>query len=133
MADVYVDESGDLGTNGERFFVIALIVAQKQERIKNIVKHFCSAHGIREIKASSLDFPKKQDLLNKLVSVDDHSISYIVVDKKHISKTKLFEDKNLIYNYIFQHLIKPIIKNGSTSPSPAPHQSLSASRIPARG
>lgn len=113
MADIYVDESGDLGQNGERFFVIALIIAQKQERIKNIVKHFCSSQGIREIKASQLDFPRKQELLNKLNSVDDHSISYIAVDKKHLRETKLFEDKNLIYNYVFQHLIKPIIKNSS--------------------
>jgi hypothetical protein len=113
MADIYVDESGDLGQNSERFFVIALIVAQKQERIKNIVKHFCAEHAIKEIKASMLDFPDKQDLLNKLASTDDHSISYVVVDKKHIRKTKLFEDKNLIYNYIFQHLIKPIIKNST--------------------
>jgi hypothetical protein len=108
-----VDESGDLGKSGERFFVIALIVAQKQKRIKNIVKHFCSAHKVQEIKAASLDFPEKQDLLTKLTSVEDHSISYIVVDKNHIYNTKLFEDKNLIYNYIFQHLIKPIIKNSS--------------------
>src|SRR3974390_438451 len=96
MADIYVDESGDLGQNGERFFVIALIIAQKQERIKNIVKHFCASQSIQEIKASSLGFPHKQNLLQKLTSVDDHSISYIVVDKKHIQNEKLFEDKNLI-------------------------------------
>jgi len=113
MADIYVDESGDLGQNGERYFVIALIVAQKQERIKNIVKHFCASTNVAEIKASLLSFPQKQTLINKLCSVDDHSISYIVVDKNHISNMKLFEDKNLIYNYIFQHLIKPIIKSSS--------------------
>ncbi len=114
MADIYVDESGDLGENGERFFVIALIVAKKQNRIKNIVKHFCAKSNIPEIKASKLSFPQKQDIINKLNIFDDHRISYIVVDKKHINNTKLFEDKNLIYNYIFQHLIKPIIKNDST-------------------
>ncbi len=50
MADVYVNELGELGQDGERFFVIALIIDQKQERIKNIVKHFCSAHNRLEIK-----------------------------------------------------------------------------------
>ena len=51
-------------------------------------------------------------MLHKLCSIDDHMISYIVVDKNHIRNTKLFEDKNLIYNYVFQHLIKPVIKDG---------------------
>lgn len=114
MADIYVDESGDLGRKGERYFVIALIAAKNQKRLKNIVKHFCASNNINEIKASRLAFPEKQGLINKLCSIDDHQISYIVVDKRNIANTKLFEDKNLIYNYIFQHLIKPIIKASVT-------------------
>ncbi|MEI6397026.1 MAG: DUF3800 domain-containing protein [Candidatus Taylorbacteria bacterium] len=114
MTNVYVDESGDLGQGGERFFVIASILTEKSSRIKNIVKHFCAKKNIKEIKASKLTFSEKQKLLNQLSSVEDHKVFYIAVDKKHIYNTKLFEDKNLIYNYIFQHLIKPIIKNSST-------------------
>ena len=113
MTTIYVDESGDLGQKGERFFVIALVIPQNCKRIKNIIKHFCSANKLEEVKACQLKFPEKQNLLKKLVSVDDHSISYIVADKNNIRNKKLFEDKNLIYNYLFQWLIKSIIKNSS--------------------
>lgn len=43
---------------------------------------------------------------------DDFSCSYIVADKKHLSH-RLLEDKNVCYNYLISHLLKPILK-GST-------------------
>ncbi len=109
MIRVFVDESGDLGTK-ERYFVIALIIPQNGSRIKNIIKRYCAEHKCAELKASSMTFVKKQDILQKLSTVDDHLVSYIVVDKNNIQNQKLLEDKNLLYNYLFQWLIKPIIK-----------------------
>ncbi len=109
MIKVFVDESGDLGTK-ERFFVIALIVPRNSKRIQNIIKHHCLIYGHAESKASALSFQMKQDILQKLCSSDDHEISYIAVDKEHISSQKLFANKNLLYSYIFQLLIGPIIR-----------------------
>lgn len=109
MATVFIDESGDLGVRGNRFFVIATVIPQNKKRLDNIVKHHCAANGVVEIKSSLLTFPAKQALLRKLSSVDDYSVTYVVADKNHIDPA-LFRDKNILYNYIFQYAVKPTIK-----------------------
>lgn len=109
MLTVFVDESGNLGADG-RFFVIALIVPQRKKRIVNFMKRFCADNNLPEVKGSLLTTPQKQKLLNNLARFDDHNISYVVVDKHNIDNKKLFEDKNLLYNYVFQWLIKPVLR-----------------------
>lgn len=111
MKTVYVDESGNLGEKGTRFFVIAFVVTSHPNRIKNIIKHYCSKNNLVELKASATSFPEKVSIFNKICKGNDYGISYIVLDKKNIIQRKLFEDKNLIYNYMFSLLIKKTIKN----------------------
>jgi hypothetical protein len=110
MVTVFVDESGDLGKGG-RYFVIAILVPQNSKRISNFMKSFCAKNLLQEVKASLLEFPQKHEIFNRLVSVKDYSISYIVADKHNIKNHKLFEDKNLLYNYLFSHLIRKTIIN----------------------
>ena len=112
MTTVFVDESGDLG-NGERYFVIVMIVPQRGKRISNFMKVFCAQNNLKEVKASKLTFPKKQEIFNKLNSSNDYTVSYIVADKKHIDNQQLFRDKNLLYNYLFSFLIKKTIKGAN--------------------
>jgi hypothetical protein len=111
MITVFVDESGDLGQNGSQYFVIAFIMPQKGKRIANFMKTFCAENGLEEVKAYQLSFPQKQVLFNKLNLANDYTISYIVADKQHIGKVKLFQDNNLLYNYLFSFLIKKTIKS----------------------
>lgn len=113
MITVFVDESGDLGQKGNRYFVIAIIVPQKGKRIKNFIKNFCIKNNINEVKASKLSFSEKQELFNKLSYANDYSVSYIVADKQNIEKGQLFKDKNLLYNYLFSFLIKKTIKSSN--------------------
>ena len=112
MASIFVDESGNLGVSNGRYFVIAVVAPQNKKRLDNIVKHHCAANGLVEIKATLLTFPAKQDLLRKIASADDHSIYYVVADKRHI-QSPLFRDKNVLFNYLFQWAVKPLIKNSS--------------------
>lgn len=61
-----------------------------------------------------MKFEHKQTILNKLRKTEDHSISYIILDKNNLQNAKLFEDKNILYNYLFHWLIKPVIKNAGS-------------------
>ena len=110
MITVFVDESGDMGMK-DRYFIIAMLVPQKGKRISNFMKSFCVKNGLQEVKASRLSFSQKQEILFKLTSANDYTISYIVVDKNNIDNKKLFEDKNILYNYLFSYLIKKTIKS----------------------
>lgn len=111
MITVFVDESGDLGQNGGRYFIIAILVPQKAKRIANFMKAFCAKNKLQEVKASQLSFSQKQEVFNKLTSANDYTISYIVADKKHIDNQQLFRDKNLLYNYLFSFVIKKTIRS----------------------
>ena len=107
MKTLFIDESGDLGKKG-RYFVIALLVPQNSKRILNFMRDFCAANHIVEIKGSLLSFPQKQMLLTKLNATTDYAVSYIVADKKNIENKRLFQDKNLLYNYLVSFLVKEI-------------------------
>ena len=110
MITTFVDESGDLG-KGRRYFIIALIVPQNGKRIANFMKQFCAKNNLKEVKAAQLSFSQKQEIFNRLTSANDYTISYIVADKHNIDNKKLFEDKNLCYNYLFSFLIKKTIRS----------------------
>lgn len=114
MSTIFIDESGDLGQNGSRYFVIAVLAPKNKKRLDNIVKHYCANSGTIEMKAYNLNFPTKENLLRKIGSAHDYSISYVVADKKHIDPM-LFRDKNILYNYLYQWAIEPIIKSSTES------------------
>lgn len=109
---IYIDESGNLGQNSKsRFFVITAIYFLNEKRVKNIIKRYKAKKQIREIKGSLLDFRDRQFLLNKLCDKDDYQISYIVLDKKNMTNTKLFEDNNILFNYLCSFLFKNVVMN----------------------
>ncbi len=110
MKSLFVDESGTLGIK-DRYFVLAMLSLQRPKRIINFMRSFCAKHNLPEIKASQLSVPRKQEIFNKLCSANDYTVSYIVVDKWHIDNKKLFEDKNILYNYLFSFLVKKTIKS----------------------
>ena len=110
MITVFVDESGNLGKK-DRYFVIAMVLPQKTKRISNFVKSFCAKNSIDEVHASELSFHQKQELFNRLTSANDYTISYVILDKSNLDNKKLFEDKNLLYNYLFSYLIKKTIRS----------------------
>jgi hypothetical protein len=114
---VYLDESGNLGAGG-RYFVITALVSDNTKRIRNLVRNCCKKSApedvsvLDELKGFELGFPEKQDFLNRLSQKDDFTCSYIVADKRHI-EPRIMEDKNICYNYLSAHLLKPILKGAS--------------------
>ena len=110
MKTLFVDESGNLGTK-DRYFVLVMLAPQRSKRIINFMRRFCAANNLREVKAAFLTFPQKQEIFNRLCSANDYTISYIVADKQNIDNKKLFEDKNLCFNYLFSFLVNKTVKS----------------------
>lgn len=112
MLQLFIDESGDLGKKG-RFFVIAALIPNNTKRIKNLIKHCCVSFGdkkpLSEIKGTHLTFPQRQQLINSMLSKDDFRIVYITADKKYLTP-ELFQRKSICFNYLTQHMLRPIIK-----------------------
>lgn len=111
--NIFIDESGNLGT-GDRYFVIAALVPYSgTKRIKNLVRHSCVQFGsgtpLQELKAYNLDFKQKQAFFNKLTSKRDFEIAYIVADKRHLDP-KLLANQNICFNYLAGMLLKSLIK-----------------------
>jgi len=111
---IFIDESGDLGRKGKRFFAIAAFMPEKPNRIKNIIKRCCVKFGrpntvLEELDGTVLSFPRKQEILYKLNKKDDFHCAYIVADKNHIVP-KLLNDNNICFNYLSSFLFKAILK-----------------------
>jgi len=108
--EIFIDESGNLGKKG-RYFVITMVHLLKKKRIKNFLRNYAIKKGVGEVKGDVMEFSDRQSLLQKLSSKDDYFVSYIVLDKKNLANKKLFEDKNILFNYLCKFLFKKTIKN----------------------
>lgn len=108
MLKIFVDESGNLGTQG-RYFAIGALITEDGKRIRNILKRHCAARGLDEYKNREATFPEQQDIAQKIKKVDDHQIGYVCVDKTMIQSERLRADKNLLFNYTFTYLMKEIV------------------------
>jgi hypothetical protein len=114
MRVVYIDESGTIGLKRtERYFVIAAIILDDEaalKRIKNLVKKAKVEFGqLKELHTTNLDTAQKQYFMNRLSSKADYRIAYIAIDKNKISK-KLYEHKNVTYNFMFGILLKRVLQ-----------------------
>lgn len=118
---IIFDESGNLGKSG-RYFVIACIDTKECKSLHNIMKRKLKVAGDKfpeikkghshEIKAVDAYPCVKSHILECIVS-KNISISYIVVDLKHV-KEKLLEDKNILYNYVMKILLDRMITVSDT-------------------
>jgi len=118
MPVIYLDESGALNNKPkERYFVIGALVTENnthRKSLKNLhsrlfVDH-CLPNKLDELHASSLNFPAKQDILNKLNKLACFHLDYLTADKNHLIPS-LFKEKNICYNYLIGRLIKKCISS----------------------
>lgn len=110
------DESGNLGTSG-RYFVISCIDTKNAKSLHNVIKRKLKQAGDKfpelktlhahEIKAKDAYPCVKHHLLECIVS-KDITISYIIVDLKHVEQ-RLLNDKNIMYNFASKILISKLI------------------------
>ena len=109
MIQLFIDESGDLGKNND-YFIIAMVISHRPQRLKNLAKSFCAYHELDEVHAHELNLVQKQFLINTLTKQQDYSVGYIIADKMMIKNDNLFSSNNLLFNYLFSFLVRDIVK-----------------------
>jgi len=110
---ICIDESGDSGDKGGRYFVIAAVESSNPKRLKNLVKHFCAQKKIKEIKGSLLEVPERQALLNSLNYADDYQVSYLILDKKHFQRKDIL-GQNVLFNYLASFVCEDIFRRATS-------------------
>ncbi len=107
---IFIDESGDLGRRGLRYFVIAALCCEDPKPVYNLIKRIRQRKlkkkikDLSEIKANNSDDNIRNVVLNKLAN-SDCEFHIIVVDKKQV-KDYLFDKKDKLYNFIAGILIQ---------------------------
>ena len=116
--NLYIDESGNLGTGGRFFLICALEVENSMrsaisKRARRVICRYKIKKGISkstEIKGNHLKDADRCELIEQIL-FKGIKVHYIVLDLDHT--TFLLEkpdDKNACYNYLIQLIIKDIIK-----------------------
>lgn len=109
---LYFDESGNLGIDG-RYFVISCIITDNPKSLENKMKKILlhikknnkdAKWNGYELKANSCKPWIKGEIL-KAIAGKDIKIAYIVADKIWVEEY-LKEDKNILYNYLLNLLLK---------------------------
>lgn len=113
MRIIYIDESGTIGIKQkEPYFIIAAVIFDDEKalkRVKHVLKRAKVRTGnVQELHATHLDTVEKQRIINRLASKADYRIAYIAIEKAKLSQ-KLYEHKNVTYNYLFGVLLKRIL------------------------
>ena len=110
---VYIDESGDLGQFGSKYFTVAAVIVTDNKFLYRIVKKLRQRKlkkkikQLPEIKANNSDRLIREYILNKVKNLDCKIIA-IVVKKDHIVD-HLFKVKDKLYNYLCGILMEKII------------------------
>ena len=101
---MFMDESGDLGKLGHRYFVIGVLCTVNPKPIYNCIKRIRQRKlknklkELSEIKANNSSNPIRKKVLNDLMKLDCE-FHIILVDKTMV-RSYLFDKKNKLYNYI---------------------------------
>ncbi len=109
---VFIDESGDLGRFGNRYFVIAGLVTKDKKPLDRIIKRIRqrrlkkSIKELMEIKAHSADETIRKEVLDK-VRQTDVEIYALVLDKNKVF-SNLFDVQNRFYNYLVGQMLSRI-------------------------
>ncbi|KAA8455233.1 DUF3800 domain-containing protein [Weissella paramesenteroides] len=118
---IYIDESGNFGSDGRYFTIAAVELDSKHKkhlnhRMKNITRmvkenypNVANENG--EIKANRSNCIIREFVLRK-VQTALFNIRYITVDLTQISK-RLLNNQNVLYNYLASFLIKPLVLSDS--------------------
>lgn len=112
---VFIDESGDLGFYGSKYFTIASIVTSEPKSLARIIKRL-RQRGLKkkikelpEIKANNSNKGIREYVLKRVNNLDC-KIFAIVVDKSRIL-SRLYEVKDKLYNYLCGILLDRISLN----------------------
>ena len=118
MSYIFIDESGDLGDKGSKYFVLAAILVEDYRTLDNLINKtrriFKKEIGqANEIKGSETPPKVKKRILKKL-NQKKFKAFFIVFDKKYKYKLDYDNDNNILYDILSSHLAKLIAINDST-------------------
>ncbi len=105
----FIDESGDLGPKGSKYFVITAVWTNNpaffERLIKNLRRHKFRKQlkNVQELKANKSSPELRQHLLKRFGEIEEARAHSIVLDKTKVTNEELI-DKNKIYNYACGHL-----------------------------
>ena len=115
--NLFIDESGNLGSQGRYFLICALEVQEKviktlSRRVSRLINSFKKEKLIpkdTELKGWSINEEDRFILITKILS-KDIKVRYIVLDKEKATLLlKKCDDKNACYNYLVQLIVKKLI------------------------
>lgn len=116
--NLYIDESGNLGTGMGRYFLICAlevdtnIKSSISKRAGRVICRFKEKNNISkttELKGFSLNSSKRNELLDKIL-YKGIKVRYIVLDLKQTTMLLAkSDDKNACFNYLIQLIVKQII------------------------
>lgn len=107
---IFIDESGDLGKLGSKYFTIAALCTKNPKPIENAMKRIKQRKiskrdkKISELKGNNSSKVIRMAVLNKLVKCDC-TFNIITITKSQV-KDYLYDHKEKLYNYIVGLVIK---------------------------
>lgn len=109
---IFLDESGDLGKRGSKYFSIAVVYTENPKELERCIKRIRTRKlkkklkELSEIKANNSNAAVRRRVLKDLTKTSCH-IDVITVNKEKIY-SYLFEKKEKLYNYIAGILLDEI-------------------------
>lgn len=107
---VYIDETGDLGEKGSKYFVITAIWVDSPALLDRLIKNIRrykfrkELKKVEEIKANKSSKELIEHILKKFSQIDSAHAQSIILDKKEVYSKFLKGDKHKLYNFVCGHL-----------------------------
>lgn len=111
---MFIDESGDLGSQSD-YFVLAALTVKDPLLLDRIIKNMRrnkfkkQLENAQEIKANSSSPELIKYMLMQLNTVPDAKVSYIILEKERCYSLYLLNDKHKLYNFVAGKLAEHII------------------------
>ncbi len=106
---VFIDETGDLGEHGSKFFVSTAIWIDKPHEFDRLIKNMRRykfeklLKGVQEIKSNKSSPELIEHILKKFAETSAHAQS-VILEKNKVYSKYLKEDKHKLYNFVTGHL-----------------------------
>jgi len=112
---IYIDESGDLGVKGSKYLVLSALIVENPRELDRVIKNMRrnkfkkELKRASEIKANKSSAPLIIYMLEKLNTIKNIKILYVVLEKKKLFSEYLKNNKDKLYNYVAGKLAKQLL------------------------
>ncbi len=114
---VFIDESGDLGPGGSRYFVVAAIVTENPAQLRAVIKkarHYRMKKRLKklnEFKANYADPPLRRRILQGIANCNCR-VHGLIIEKSQM-RPELYDAKEKFFNFICGVLLRTIARESS--------------------